>query len=133
MLELTAANAEQWQKAARAADERASRIGGTSQVLTYDNTDHSSTIEFLGYEYVREPSAISGALMTRYDDKHPQVWRIPLLDEVKPAVTVTAPRGGYVVPAAYAQWLLEKLALHGIEFRSCQRRSRTSMLRRFVR
>ena len=34
-----------------------------------------------------------------------------------PTATVTAPRGGYIVPAAYAQIVGEKLALHGIEFR----------------
>ena len=85
------------------------------------------TIEFRGYEYTREPSAISGALLTRYDPKKPQIWRIPLRDEVRPAVTVTAPRGGYIVPAAHAQMVGEKLALHGIEFRTLDERAVTAV------
>jgi len=89
--------------------------------LTFANTDHVTTIDFRGYAYTREPSAISGALVTRYDNKRPQIWRVPLRDEVKPALTVTAPRGGYLVPAAHAAWLAEKLALHGIESRKLAR------------
>jgi len=114
MLDAAAQRGTEWARRARAADERTTRIGGTNVVLAYENTDHVRTIEFRGFEYTREPSAVSGALMTRYDNKRPQVWRIPLLDEVRPAVTITAPRGGYIVPAAHAAWVSEKLAIHGI-------------------
>jgi hypothetical protein len=117
MMEMGARDGRKWLEAAKAADERATRIGGTDVALTYENTPHVRTIEFRGYEYTREPSAVSGALLTRYNPKKPQIWRIPLADEVRAAATVTAPRGGYVVPAAYAQMVGEKLALHGIEFR----------------
>ena len=117
LLELATTNAGEWQKAARAADERAARIGGTSVPLAYANTDKVQTIEFRGYEYTREPSAVSGALMTRYNPKRPQIWRIPLRNEVAPKISVTAPKGGYVIPAAYAQWVGEKLALHGVKAR----------------
>jgi hypothetical protein len=86
-------------------------------VLAYENTPHVRTIEFRGYEYTREPSAVSGALLTRYNPKKPQIWRIPLADEVRPATTVAAPRGGYIVPAAYAQLVGDKLALHDIQSR----------------
>jgi len=117
MMEMAARDGRKWLEAASAADERAKRVGGTSVALTYDNTPHTRTIEFRGYEYTREPSAVSGALLTRYNPKKPQIWRIPLADEVRPAGTVTAPRGGYIVPAGYAQMVGDKLALHGIEFR----------------
>jgi hypothetical protein len=117
MMEMAARDGRKWLDAAKAADERAARVGGTTVALTYENTPHVRTIEFRGYEYTREPSAVSGALLTRYNPKKPQIWRIPLADEVRPAATVTAPRGGYIVPAAYAQMVGDKLALHGIEFR----------------
>jgi hypothetical protein len=78
-------------------------------------------IEFHGYEYTREPSAISGALMTRYNNKRPQIWTVPLRDQVQPSISVIAPRGGYIVPAAHAGWIGEKLALHGIESRRIER------------
>ncbi len=116
MLELLAQHGSDWQKTAQAADRRAAQIGGSEVPLVYGNTDHVKTIEFRGYEYTREPSAISGALVTRYNNKRPQIWRIPLRDEVQPTVTVIAPRGGYIVPVAHASWLGEKLKLHGVEF-----------------
>jgi hypothetical protein len=115
MMELTAAEGADWLNVARATDRRAAQIGGTPVALAYDNDDHVTQIDFRGYEYAREPSAISGALVTRYDNKRPQVWRIPLKDRVTPSIGVSAPRGGYIVPAAHAEWLSEKLKLHGIE------------------
>ena len=118
LLEMTARDGKQWLAAARASDELSAKVGGSKAVLTYDNTPHVTTIDFRGYEYTREPSAISGALATRYNDKKPQIWRTPLLDEVQPGITVTAPRGGYLVPAAYARVVSEKLALHGVQFRT---------------
>lgn len=117
MMELAAANGNDWLNVVRAADERAAQIGGSNVALTYDNTDHTKMIDFRGYEYTREPSAISGALVTRYNNKKPQIWRIPLKDQVQPAISVAAPKGGYIVPAAYADWMLKKLSLHGIEAR----------------
>jgi len=117
MMEMAARDGSKWLQAAKTADENAARVGGTNVALTYENTPHTKTIEFRGYEYTREPSAISGALVTHYNPKKPQIWRIPLADEVRPADSVTAPRGGYIVPAAYAQIVGDKLALHAIEFR----------------
>jgi hypothetical protein len=115
LLELAARDGRKWLEAARGADERAARVGGAKFALTFENTEHVRMIDFRGYDYRREPSAISGALLIRYDDKRPQVWRIPLLDEVRPALMVTAPRGGYIVPAAHARWVGAKLALHDIQ------------------
>ncbi len=113
MLELAAAHGAEWLAAARGADERAARIGGRSAALA----DHVSTIDFRGYAYTRQASAVSGGLATRYDTTKPQVWHVPLRDEVRPSISVVAPRGGYIVPAADASWVGEKLALHGIASR----------------
>src|SRR3546814_2592976 len=67
--------------------------------------------------YTRTPSEVSGALMTRYDETTPQLWKLPLRDEIVPRLSIVAPRGGYLVPAAHAAWVGGTLALHGIEFR----------------
>ena len=72
-------------------------------------------IDFRGYAYTRKPSAISGALVTIYDPKTPQIWNVPYRDRVQPSLTVTAPAGGYVVPPGHAALVQAKLALHGIE------------------
>ena len=84
--------------------------------LGYEPTGKTTQIKFRGYAYSREPSEISGALWTRYDPKKPQIWDVPLLNELRPAVTVKLPRGGYIIPATDAIWLGEKLRLHGIAF-----------------
>jgi hypothetical protein len=73
-----------------------------------------SMIDFRGYAYTRAKSDISGDLVTVYDPSRPRIWRVPFHHHVEPAARVIAPRGGYVVPAAYAAEIGEKLRLHGI-------------------
>lgn len=118
ILEQVAQNGASWQAAARAADARASKLAGGEVALTYRTTDKTRMVEFQGYEYTRTQSDISGMLMTRYDESKPQVWRVPLREEVVVDKQVTAPRAGYIVPAAYADIVAQKLALHGIGFRT---------------
>jgi len=117
LLDLAAADGARWLDAARTADRHDAALAGTSVPLRYEATDHVRPLEFRGYAYRRETSPISGGIVTRYDPKTPQIWRVPLHDEVKPTVTVEAPRGGYIVPAGYAARVAEKLALHGVESR----------------
>ena len=106
-----------WQRTARAADARAAALGGTPVPVTYQVEERVRTIDFRGYAYTRTPSEISGALMTRYDETRPEIWRVPLKDDVVPDVWVTAPAAGYIVPAAHAGWVGAKLAQHGIAHR----------------
>jgi hypothetical protein len=117
MMELAAERGAAWIAAARGADERAARIGGSPVPLTFENGEHVRTIDFRGYAYTRQPSPLSGAMVVRYDPSRPEIWRIPLRDEIRPAATVVAPRGGYLVPLAYVPWVRDKLSLHGIEAR----------------
>ena len=116
-LELVAANGTRWLQLARDADARAAALGGQSIPLDYKATDKVRSIDFLGYEYTRTPSDISGALMTRYDESKPQVWKIPLRDEIVPGNSIVAPKGGYLVPQQYAVAVAKHLLAHGIDFR----------------
>jgi hypothetical protein len=116
MVDVAARDGAKWLESARAADERARALAGTPVVLSYTNTDAVRTVDIRGYEYTREPSAVSGQTWIRYDSTRPTIWKLPLKYEVKPALTVTAPTKGYFVPAAHAAWLSERLAAHGIEF-----------------
>ena len=115
-LELAGEQGPRWLEAIAGVDADMSRLGGTETPLTWRNTGTSRTLEFPGYAYTRKPSALSGALMTVYDPTRPEVWKIPLYEEITPALTVKAPRGGYLIPPAHAAWLAEKLRLHGIRF-----------------
>jgi hypothetical protein len=117
LVELAARDGARWLDVAHAADRRSARLAGQPVVLTYETTDKVRTIDFRGYAYTRTPSEVSGALMTRYDEAEPQVWKVPLRDEIVPAVTVPAPRGGYLVPAAFAALVQPKLDTHGLDYR----------------
>ena len=121
MVELAARDGVKWLEAAHAADGRARLLGGKPVPLSFKNTDAVQTVDLRGYEYTREPSAVSGQAWIRYDSTKPTVWRLPFKYEVQPALTVTAPATGYVVPSAHAAWMSEKLALHGIEFQRVDR------------
>jgi Zinc carboxypeptidase len=113
---MMAQQGNQWRAQQREADARATRLGGQDVALDYDNGPHVTPIDFRGYAYTRQPSAISGSLVTHYDPSIPQIWHIPFKDTVVAKTTVKAPTGGYIVPAADAAWVAQKLALHGIHF-----------------
>ena len=116
LAEMASKEAAHWRAAALDADRRAEQLGGTDVALDFESGPHVRMIDFRGYAYTREPSAVSGSLVTRYDPSKPQIWHIPLRDTVVPKLTVRVPRGGYIVPAAHAAWVAEKLSLHGIRF-----------------
>ena len=116
MVGLAASEGSTWLAEARAADQRAARLAGTPVALSYRNTDRTETIEFPGYAYVRERSAVSGRDWIRYDESKPETWRVPFYPEVVPKLEVTAPAHGYVVPAAWAPLVGERLALHGLRY-----------------
>ncbi|PPU04019.1 M14 family metallopeptidase [Xanthomonas arboricola] len=118
VLQQAARNGAQWRTDALAADQRATQLAGTSEPLSFAAGPEPRTVAFRGYAYTRTPSPISGALMTRYDESKPQLWKVPLRDQIKPDVVVDAPRGGYLVPAAQAALVGEKLRLHGIDFQT---------------
>jgi murein tripeptide amidase MpaA len=129
LAELMAAHGADWRAQTRQADAAATCLSGSEVVLDYTSgwregasarTDSGGAggnelIDFKGYAYTRELSAISGQLVTVYDPKTPQIWRVPFRDQVAPALTVKAPLGGYLVPAAWAQEIGARLALHAIE------------------
>jgi hypothetical protein len=54
--------------------------------------------------------------VTVYDPHTPQIWRVPLRQQVEVLTVVQAPLGGYLVPAAHAREVAERLELHGIAF-----------------
>lgn len=143
LAELTAEHGAQWREAALRAD--ATPLGGENVVLDYaagwreptadadadgaapaatrDDAPSETveTIEFRGYAYTRDPSPISGEPVTVYDPQTPQIWRVPFRRNVAPSLVVRAPRGGYLVPPAYAQAIERKLALHGLSSRRLDR------------
>jgi len=117
LLSQVAAHGKQWQQTAREADARAAALAGADVPLSYRTTFNAKTIQFPGYEYTRGYSEVSGGLMTHYDESKPQMWTVPLRDEVVPDLKVAAPQGGYVVPAAFAAQVAARLKVHGIVYK----------------
>ncbi len=75
VLQQAARHGTQWRADALAADQRATRLAGTTEPLSFAAGPDARTVAFRGYAYTRTPSPISGALMTRYDESKPQVWK----------------------------------------------------------
>ncbi|WP_338680502.1 M14 family metallopeptidase [Janthinobacterium sp. TB1-E2] len=116
LLSQVAQHGAQWRQTALEADVRAAQLAGTTLPLTYKTTDKSRMIAFRGYAYTRTPSEVSGALMTRYDETTPQIWNVPLRDEIVPDLQQAAPKAGYLVPAAQAAMVAAKLRQHGVSY-----------------
>ena len=117
VLEQVATHGAQWRDVATQADARAARLGGQVEPLAWKASDQARIVDFRGYAYTRTPSEISGGTMTRYDETTPQVWKIPLRDEIVPGNSIVAPKGGYLVPQQYAVAVAKHLLAHGIDFR----------------
>ena len=133
MADLVGEHGASWLKLCQDADRAALSLGGAALTLDYSSNwrepaqaggatpdrDPSSAarmIDFRGYAYTRAPSAISGGLVTRYDPKTPQIWRVPLRDQVSASLVVPAPLGGYLVPPAFAADIAPRLDAHGIAY-----------------
>ncbi|MGO4552172.1 M14 family metallopeptidase [Lysobacter sp. 2RAF19] len=118
VMQHVASDGAEWMRIAKAAD--AADLSGKPVPLDYTASEKVRTIDFRGYAYTRTQSEVSGALMTRYDETKPQIWKLPLRDNIIPGRVVDAPRAGYIVPAAHAAWVGEKLKLHGVQFHPIQ-------------
>jgi hypothetical protein len=116
LLGLTASEGARWLAAANEVDALEARRAGHDVVLLWEATKTSRLIDFKGYAYTREASAVSGQPWVRYDETKPETWRVPYFGALAPALTVKAPAAGWVVPPPHAAWVAEKLSLHGITF-----------------
>ncbi len=117
LMDQVATHGAGWRKTALAADARAAALAGQDFPLSYKTTDKVQTIDFRGYEYRRVPSDVSGGTWTQYDETKPQLWQVPLREEIVPDFTIKAPGGGYIVPAAQAAIVGAKLRQHGVSFK----------------
>lgn len=136
LADLLAQHGARWQALAAQADLEAARLGGLEVTLDYTSgwreparagqaaaqpgAAGEELIDFRGYAYTRTPSPISGELVTAYDPQTPQIWRVPLRQQVAPRLTVQAPRAGYLVPTAQAEEVCARLDVHGLRHERCR-------------
>ena len=103
-----------WVAVQRDADASDRALRGKELAVTFGNGPHVSTIDFRGYAYEQKPSDISGGTWITYDETKPQIWKVPLKDEIVPTLTVAVPRTGYIIDGGWAAQLASVLAAHGI-------------------
>ena len=85
-------------------------------------TPASASIEFRGYAYDAASDALGRHVDSSTTSETPQIWKVPLRDELVPAVTVTAPRAGYIVDGGFAPLVAALLDAHGIRYAQSPRR-----------
>lgn len=127
LLEEAVRSAGAWRRLADEASRADAGLAGTEPAMMWKNTSAKREIEFRGYAYERRPSELSGGTWIVYDEKTPQIWRVPLFDQVEPALRVTAPRAGYVVDGGFAPMVATILAHHGIAYQPIAGEPRLSL------
>jgi hypothetical protein len=116
LLEESAAHGRDWLASAQQADLAASKLAGTDVVLMSEVSKVGEPVDFLGYQYTRTKSEVSGKQWVHYDESKPQVWKVQLRDELKPGLTIRAPLAGYVIPVSHAALIAARLQVHGLRF-----------------
>jgi hypothetical protein len=116
LLEEATRSGPAWRDAADAADVAGAELGGQAVTLLHAATSESRTIDFLGYHYEQVPSDVSGGTWLRYDEATPEVWQVPLRDQLAPVLTITAPKGGYLIDAGFADVVAARLDAHALAY-----------------
>jgi len=86
----------------------------TPFALTYQYSKDSTMIDFLGYEYEKVKSEITGGDWYRFFRDKPKTLRIPFFNKMEPDLQVSLPEA-YIVPAEW-QTVIERIKLHGVEY-----------------
>ena len=107
-------HAEAWREVERVADAADMKLGGTAVTLLWDNGPGKSELDFRGYAFEKRTSDLTGGSWLVYDETKPQIWKLPIYDEIIPRVTVTAPARGYVVDGGFAALVAPLLVKHGL-------------------
>jgi len=99
-------------KAANASADRERFAADQAMPLAFGLTERIEETEFLGYQYTRTQSDLSGKTWVQYDSKKPQTYTLPVQREVQVTASAAAP-SAYLIPP---QWtaVVERLRLHGI-------------------
>jgi hypothetical protein len=116
VLEDAKLHAAAWVAAETSAERADAALGGTDVALSWTTGPHKTEIEFRGYAYEQTKSEISGGIRIVYDEKTPQIWRIPLYDRLVPKTTVRVPRAGYIVDGGFASLIAPILDRHGVRY-----------------
>ncbi len=105
-----------WVAVEREAERADLALAGTPVTLIWATGKGHHDIDFRGYAFEIKTSALTGGPYIEYDETRPQIWKVPLYDELLPKITVTAPRAGYIVDGGFASVVAPILDHHGIAY-----------------
>ncbi len=114
LLDLGAERGADWLALAERADRAAAAMAGQTVTLDWKPGEDRTALRFRGFAWTSEPSPALGRPVVSYDEARPVVWEVPLLTVPRPAAAAVLPKGGWIVPAAWADRLAERLKLHGV-------------------
>jgi Zinc carboxypeptidase len=116
LLERLKTDAVAWHATITAAERSDQALRGRDLPIEWINGPHTTQLAFRGYAYERRTSDISGAPWIIYDETRPQIWNIPLRDELLPSLSVRIPGEGYIIDGGFAALLTPLLDRHGIRY-----------------
>jgi hypothetical protein len=116
VVEAARAHGTEWLAAEAAADRADQALGGRDVTLAWDTGKHHTEIAFRGYAYHKTPSELSGADWIVYDEHAPEVWHVPLFDELVARTTIHVPRAGYIIDGGFAAQVAAVLDRHGLRY-----------------
>jgi hypothetical protein len=116
VFEIARQRASAWALAEAEAARADAALAGTDVPLVWETGPHRTEIEFRGYAYEKAKSEISGAEWITYDEHKPQIWRIPLFDQLVPRISIHVPRAGYIVDGGFAAQVGAVLDRHALRY-----------------
>lgn len=116
LFEQAAKDAPAWVAAARDAEAADQALRGGELPVVYGNGSRMREIDFRGYAYEKRTSDLTGGTWLVYDETKPQIWKVPLYDEIVPKLVARVPREGYIIDGGFAAQLAPVLDHHGIRY-----------------
>jgi len=115
LLERATTDAASWRASATESEKADDQLRGHELPVVWQNGPHTTEIAFRGYAYEKRDSEISGAPWIVYDETKPQIWNVPLQDEIVAKVSAQVPVEGYVIDGGFAAIVGPILERHGIK------------------
>lgn len=113
LLELAPTQTQSWIAATKATEQ----LAGNQLGVEFKPSDHTRPIAFRGYRYEIRKSEVTGGNWISYDESQPEIWNVPLHDQIETKVSVRVPNAGYIVDGGYAAIVAPILDRHGIAYR----------------
>ncbi|MBW6480624.1 MAG: hypothetical protein K0B37_14445 [Bacteroidales bacterium] len=87
--------------------------------VIFELTTDSVMVDFLGVEYKKKQSSLSGGYWFIYDSEKPVTYQVPWFNKNRVSYDVQLPEA-YIIPVQYKD-IIERLKLHGVEMRQLNR------------